>query len=101
MKKALVTGASKGIGRATAIALAQNGYSVAINYNTSRSDAEEVLGECDTYSEGNFIVQADISQEDMVDGMYEKVKEEFGSLDVLVNNAGIINSPDSYQNIAA
>lgn len=100
-KIALVTGASKGIGRAIAIALAKEGCSVAINYKTDTKAAEAVLKECGQYSENNILVQADVSDERAVSGMFAAVKEAFGRLDVLVNNVGIFDERDGLTSIEA
>jgi len=87
-KTALVTGASRGIGRAIALALAKEGYAVAVNYAGSREAAEAVRNEI-TAGGRAFILQGDVSSAEDVDRIFKTVKEEFGFLDVLVNNAGI------------
>jgi 3-oxoacyl-[acyl-carrier protein] reductase len=101
MKTALITGASKGIGKAIAIALAKEGYSVAINFKNDSSDAERVRKECEEYSEDNILVQADVSKEDEVSNMLETIQSKYGNLDVLVNNAGIFDEEDSPTNVEA
>lgn len=88
-KTALVTGASRGIGRAIALALAKEGYAVAVNYAGSREAAEAVRGEITAAGGQAFILQGDVSSAEDVDRIFKTVKEEFGFLDVLVNNAGI------------
>ncbi len=88
-KIALVTGASKGIGSAAAIALAREGCSVVINFKSDADAAKGVLEECNKLSKNNLLVQADVSDENQILSMFEKIKTEFGHLDVLVNNAGI------------
>lgn len=88
-KTALVTGASRGIGRAIALALAKEGYAVAVNYAGSREAAEAVRDEITAAGGQAFILQGDVSSAEDVDRMFKTVKEEFGFLDVLVNNAGI------------
>lgn len=98
-KVALVTGASKGIGRATAIALAKVGCSVVINYNTDATSASEVLKECDEHSNGNISVRADVSVQKDVTKMFEEIKANFNSLDIVVNNAGIYDEDDNYSSI--
>lgn len=100
-KTALVTGASKGIGRATAIAFAKEGCSVVINYKSDTKAAQAVLDECNKYSQENMLAQADVSKESEVSKMFEKIKEQFSRLDILVNNAGIFDERDSPTNIEA
>ncbi len=83
---ALVTGASRGIGRAIALELAQAGMTVAVNYARSPEAAQSVVAQM----EGNgAIFGADVSQADQVQQLFADVLEKFGRLDVLVNNAGI------------
>lgn len=88
-KTALVTGASRGIGRAIALALAKEGYAVAVNYAGSREAAEAVRDEITAAGGQAFILQGDVSSAEDVERIFKTVKEEFGFLDVLVNNAGI------------
>lgn len=88
-KTALVTGASRGIGRAISLALAKEGYAVAVNYAGSREAAEAVRDEITAAGGRAFILQGDVSSAEDVDRIFKTVKEEFGFLDVLVNNAGI------------
>ena len=88
-KTALVTGASRGIGRAIALALAKEGYAVAVNYAGSREAAEAVRDEITAAGGQAFTLQGDVSSAEDVDRIFKTVKEEFGFLDVLVNNAGI------------
>ena len=88
-KTALVTGASRGIGSAIALALAKEGYAVAVNYAGSREAAETVRDEITAAGGQAFILQGDVSSAEDVDRIFKTVKEEFGVLDVLVNNAGI------------
>ena len=88
-KTALVTGASRGIGRAIALALAKEGYAVAVNYAGIREEAEAVRDEITAAGGQAFILQGDVSSAEDVDRIFKTVKEEFGFLDVLVNNAGI------------
>ena len=86
---ALVTGASRGIGRAIAFSLASEGATVVVNYASSSTAAEQVVAEI-TEAGGNAIaLQADVSQADQVDALVNATMEKFNRLDVLVNNAGI------------
>ena len=88
-KTALVTGASRGIGRAIALALASKGFAVALNYAGSHDAAEAVKKEIEAARGKAFTVQGDVSKSEDVDRVFKAVKDEFGGLDVLVNNAGI------------
>ena len=88
-KTALVTGASRGIGCAIALTLGQAGYAVAVNYAGSESAAEAVKNEIIAAGGKAFTLQGDVSSPDDVERMFKVVKEEFGFLDLLVNNAGI------------
>jgi len=88
-KKALVTGASRGIGRGIALALAQQGADVAVNYRSSREQAGVVVAEIKKSGRDSFSVQADVSKKEEVGGMVKEVAEHFGRVDILVNNAGI------------
>jgi len=100
-KISLITGASKGIGKAVAIALSKEGAVVVINYLSDGKEAQNVLSECNKYSSGNFIVKADITNEDEVKTMFKDVKEHFGSLDILINNAAIFDLTDNPTNLKA
>ncbi|MFP3950871.1 MAG: SDR family NAD(P)-dependent oxidoreductase [Candidatus Bathyarchaeia archaeon] len=87
---ALVTGASRGIGRAIALELASNGADVVINYHKNVELASEVVDEVKALGCDAFAVKADVSSQRLVKDMIDKTVEEFGSIDILVNNAGII-----------
>lgn len=89
-KVALVTGSSKGIGKAIAIDFAKKGYNVVINYKKSENEAIKLKEELEkVYDIKALVIKADITNEDEVKNMVELVKKEFGKIDVLVNNAGI------------
>tara|TARA_Y100000590_G_scaffold81784_1_gene91063 strand:+ start:30062 stop:30850 length:789 start_codon:yes stop_codon:yes gene_type:complete len=90
-KTALVTGASRGIGKAIAIELANMGADVLINYNSSESLAKEVMEECQKIGVRSQIYQADTSVSGDVDKMFEKAESDFENIDILVNNAGVVN----------
>lgn len=86
---ALVTGASRGIGRAIALELARNGYDVAINYNRSKESAESLREEIKSLGVNAEIFQADVSVQEGAARLFSEIKSSMGSVSVLVNNAGI------------
>ena len=88
-KVALVTGASRGIGRAIALRLAGEGAKVAINYAGNTAKAEAVKAEIEQNGGEAILVQADVADSSAVEAMVAKVTEAFGQIDILVNNAGI------------
>ncbi|MFI9578063.1 3-oxoacyl-[acyl-carrier-protein] reductase [Staphylococcus capitis] len=88
-KSALVTGASRGIGRRIALQLAEEGYNVAVNYAGSKDKAEAVVEEIKAKGVDSFAIQANVANGDEVKAMIKEVVSQFGSVDVLVNNAGI------------
>lgn len=88
-KAAIVTGASRGIGREIALELAREGASVAVNYAGSEAKALEVVDEIKAMGRDAFVIQADVSSADSVTNMVKEAVERFGKLDILVNNAGI------------
>ena len=88
-KIALVTGASKGIGKAIAIGFARSGAEVIINYNSDKSGAANVENEIKKFGKRALTAKADVSKYNEVTSMMEQIKKEFGRIDILVNNAGI------------
>jgi 3-oxoacyl-[acyl-carrier protein] reductase len=88
-KVAIVTGASRGIGKATALALAAEGATVVVNYASSQASAEQVVAEIETMGSGAIALPADVSQADQVEQLVNTVMDKWGQIDVLVNNAGI------------
>jgi glucose 1-dehydrogenase len=102
-KKALITGASTGIGRAIAVRFAEEGASVAINFSRSAQEAEvtaKLVGDVQTRlncGSSMIVVQADVSDETQVREMFKAAGETLGPLDILINNAGILMSAPSYQ----
>lgn len=88
-KCALVTGASRGIGRAIAVKLASEGAKVALNYAGNAAAAEEVKKEIEAAGGQAVTVQADVSDPASVEAMIQTVVDAFGQIDILVNNAGI------------
>ena len=87
---AIVTGASRGIGRACAIRLASDGYKVVINYSHNEAKAQEVLDTIKANGGDGMIYKADVSNQEEVNQMVRAVYKEYGSIDVLVNNAGVV-----------
>jgi glucose 1-dehydrogenase len=102
-KNVLVTGASSGIGQAIAIRFAREGANVAINYRSGAEQAEFTRAAAVQANPAgkHVVVQADVSKEDEVRAMFSKVLENFGWLDVLVNNAGIQKPTPSHEIEAA
>lgn len=87
-RKALVTGASSGIGRAVAAALAKQGVSVAVHYNTGREGAERLAEDIRASGGTAMAVHADLAEDATAEALIAQVEAEFGGLDILVNNAG-------------
>lgn len=85
----LVTGSSRGIGAATIKEFAKNGYDVVINYNNSLEKALMLQDEIKEYGVKSLILKCDISNEEDVKEMIDTIMEEFGTIDILINNAGI------------
>ena len=88
-KTVFVTGASRGIGKEVALKFAENGYNVVINYVSSKTNVEELKTEFENKGVKALIMQADVTDKDAIETLVKKAIEEFGSIDVLVNNAGI------------
>ena len=88
-QKALVTGASSGIGKGIAVALGHAGADVVVNYSSNEESALEVLKEVKRCGTASFIHKADVSKEAEVQAMFQRMFKEFGTIDILVNNAGI------------
>lgn len=89
-KVVLITGSSRGIGKACAIKYAQNGYDVIINYNNNKESAEQLLNEINSkYNSNSTAIRCDISKEEEVIKMANAIMEKYKKIDVLVNNAGI------------
>ena len=107
-KTALITGASRGIGKETAIKLANEGADVAVHYVQSADKAEEVCAQIRAIGSRCVTAAAEVTDRDALNAMVEKVIDELGSIDLLVNNAGIIGnqsfnelSPEQWDRIIA
>lgn len=99
-KNVLVTGASTGIGRAIAVRFAAEGANVGINYSRSAGEASETERLCQaarTKGGHQFVVQADVADETQVKAMFARTFSEFGGLDVLINNSGILKETPSHE----
>ncbi|MFK8259765.1 SDR family oxidoreductase [Erwinia sp. AnSW2-5] len=101
MKIALVTGASRGIGRATAILLAQMGWRVAVNYARRTDAALEVVDLIEQQGGSAFAIQADIAEEAQVMAMFADIDRQPGQLTALVNNAGILFQQATLEQLTA
>ncbi|MBU5487764.1 3-oxoacyl-[acyl-carrier-protein] reductase [Clostridium sp. MSJ-8] len=88
-KTAIVTGASRGIGKATALKLASLGANIVLNYRSNEEEASKVKEEIKALGVETIMVKADISKMDEVENMISTAKEKFGTIDIMVNNAGI------------
>ena len=88
-RSALVTGASRGIGRATALALAAAGAEVNVNYARSREEAERVVDNIRSDGGSARLLQGDVSAEQDVEAMFQQIRRESGGIDILVNNAAV------------
>ena len=88
-KVAMITGGSRGIGRATSLALAQAGAAVVINYRGNQAAADELVQMIEKTDGRAVAVQADVSQAEDVERLFKRCMETFGRLDILVNNAGV------------
>ena len=95
-KRAIVTGGSRGIGRAIALALAREGARVAVNYTSHPSAADEVVSMIRAGGGEAIAVRADVAEKAAVDAMVCNVVNEFGGIDILVNNAGVCHFLDFF-----
>jgi 3-oxoacyl-[acyl-carrier protein] reductase len=88
-KNALITGGSRGIGRRAAVALARQGVNIALNYKRSEIEAREALSEIEGFGVRCMVVQADVSRSPEVAAMMAAIEKELGTVDILINNAGV------------
>lgn len=96
---ALVTGANSGIGKAVAIALANDGANTVVNYVSHPEAAQEVVDEIKAGGGNAIALQADVSKEDQVQEMFRNMYKQFGTIDILVNNAGL-QKDSSFENMS-
>lgn len=87
MKTALVTGSSRGVGKAIALALAKQGYDIIVNYARSKTAAEETAREIEALGRRALVVKANVGDTAKINTMFETIQAEFGRLDLFVNNA--------------
>jgi 3-oxoacyl-[acyl-carrier protein] reductase len=90
-KHALVTGGSRGIGRAIVLGLAQNGVSVVACYNRPSEAVDSLAEELGSFDNGSYVAQADVSDEPAVQKLVSEARERLGDIHVLVNNAGVVS----------
>jgi len=96
-RKAIVTGASRGIGKAIARLLAKEGAQVVVNYNKSETEAHKILKEIEHMDSKAIAIQANVGQKAEVEKLIEETISEFGGVDILVNNAGVAMGRGSLQ----
>ncbi|WP_312971611.1 SDR family oxidoreductase [Atlantibacter sp.] len=101
MTIALITGASRGIGKATALLLAQQGMRVVVNYHRDRQAAQTVVEEITRAGGEAIALQADVSDEQQVVAMFTTIDQSWGPVNVLVNNAGILSTQCRVENLTA
>jgi 3-oxoacyl-[acyl-carrier protein] reductase len=94
---ALVTGSATGIGRAMAVALAKAGYDVVVNYSRSEQEAKQTAGACEQAGAQTLLARCDVADEPTVLAMFDAIKQKFGRLDVLCNNAGTTVTPLAHE----
>lgn len=100
-KVALVTGASRGLGRGIALVLGECGADVIVNYHSAQARAEEVVDQIRKFGRRAVMVQADVSKADEVTRLFDEIQSQFGRLDILVNNAGSTRAQDIFETTEA
>lgn len=96
-KNVLITGSSKGIGKAIALGFAQHGANILINYIGDEQEAEAVRAEAERYGVKALIFHADVSNSQEVQAMHQFMDEHLGEIDILVNNAGFAQGSKHYR----
>lgn len=99
-KTALITGSDSGIGQATAVEFAKEGADVIITWHTDKEGAEKTLNQVEKAGRRGMVLQVDVSEEKEVEEMFDKAIEEFGTIDILMNNAGIDASGTKVENLS-
>ncbi|MDO6781710.1 glucose 1-dehydrogenase [Marinovum sp. 2_MG-2023] len=100
-KVVLITGSSRGIGAATAITAAAKGYDVAINYAGNKAAADSVAQQVRDHGQNAIVVRGDVAREEDVLAMFQAIDAEFGRLDALVNNAGVVDLVSKVEDMTA
>lgn len=99
MKTILITGASRGIGAATALLAAKENYAVVVNYNKNKNAADTVVSQIQNEGGTAVAIQADITKEQDVVKLFSETKRVFGNLDILINNAGILERQMKFESM--
>ncbi len=94
---ALVTGASRGLGKGIALTLAEKGADIAVNYRSNQEEAAKVKKEIEEMGRKAILIQGDVSDKEDVKKLFANIKSEWGKLDILVNNAGTTKSQDIFE----
>jgi NAD(P)-dependent dehydrogenase (short-subunit alcohol dehydrogenase family) len=100
-KSVLITGGSRGIGAAVAILAAQKGWDVVITYQKAKAEADNIVSQIKEIGQRGLAIQVDIGEESQIVDLFTKIDTEFGELDALVNNAGVIAPISSFVDIDA
>ncbi|APC96617.1 SDR family oxidoreductase [Francisella frigiditurris] len=100
-KNILITGANGGIGAATALAASKNGYDICLHYHNNDNVVKQIHKEIINNGNNSILIKADISKESDIINMFQKINIEFGKLDALINNAGIIFPSSKLENFDA
>jgi len=88
-KTVLITGSSKGIGKATALLFAKEGANIIVNYKSDENEAKNTINEIKSHSSNSIAVQADVAKQEEVKKMFTDIMKTFGTIDILINNAGL------------